>query len=160
MCTGINRLNGIIQKLIQRGNPPTDEAKSTKLKEALDIPSSNQLWLTISLRSNLTCAEIVPTSKRYDKATEQQRVNSVIGEADPVSEEVIVCSYCKSRKEGYTGALCWLRKRSRKRRSWSRQDGAETSRGTPVSLQRISNHVRRLVGLAHAMRVAPRHRAF
>ena len=27
VCIGIDRLNGIFQKLIQRGNPPTDEAK-------------------------------------------------------------------------------------------------------------------------------------
>ena len=35
VCTCIDCLNGIIQKLIQRGNPPTDEAKLAKLKEAL-----------------------------------------------------------------------------------------------------------------------------
>ena len=39
VCTGIDRLNGIIQKLIQRGNPPTDEAKLAKLKETLEILS-------------------------------------------------------------------------------------------------------------------------
>ena len=34
-CTGIDHLNGIIQKHIQRGNLPTDEVKLAKLKEAL-----------------------------------------------------------------------------------------------------------------------------
>ena len=67
VCTGIDRLNGIIQKLILRGNPPTDEAKLAKLKEALEVNSLNQLWLTISLRTNPTYAEIVATCKRYDK---------------------------------------------------------------------------------------------
>ena len=40
VCTGINRLNGIIQKLTQLGQPPTNASKLAKLKKALEIPSS------------------------------------------------------------------------------------------------------------------------
>ena len=65
----------------------TDEAKLAKLKNALEIPSLNQLWLTISLRPDPTYAEIVGTCKRYDKAMEQQRVNSGIGEAHTQSQK-------------------------------------------------------------------------
>ena len=115
VCTGIDRLNGLIQKLIQRGNPPTDEAKLAKLKEALEIPSLNQLWLTISLRTNPTYAEIVATCKRYDNAIEQQRINSVIGKAHTVSEKVVVCSYPKCGKKGHTAAQCWMRKKEREK---------------------------------------------
>ena len=43
VCTGSDRLNGIIQKLNQRGYPPIDEAKLAKLKKVLEIPSLNQL---------------------------------------------------------------------------------------------------------------------
>ena len=106
VCIGIDRLNGIIQKLIQRGNPPTDEAKLAKLKEALDIPSLNQLWLTISLRTNPTYAEIVATCKRFDKAMEQQQINLVIGEVCTVSEKGVVCSYPKCGKKGHMAAQC------------------------------------------------------
>ena len=46
VCTEIDRLNGIIQKLIQLWkSTSTDEAKLAKLKETLEIPSLNQLWL-------------------------------------------------------------------------------------------------------------------
>ena len=50
--TGIDRLNGIIQKLTQLGQPLTDASKLATLKEALEIPSRNQLWLTISLKAD------------------------------------------------------------------------------------------------------------
>ena len=66
VCTGIDRLNGIIQKMTQHGQSPTDAAKLAKLKEALEIPSLNQLWLTISLKVNPSYADIVSTCKRYD----------------------------------------------------------------------------------------------
>ena len=80
VCTGIDRLNGIVQKMTQHGQPPPAEARLAKLKEVLEIPSLNQLWLTISLRANPTYDEIVGTCKRYDKSMEQQRLN-VVGEA-------------------------------------------------------------------------------
>ena len=70
MCTGIDCLNGIIKKLAQLGNPPTDEAKFAKLKEGLEIPTLTQL-LTTSLRPNPTYAQRVDTCERYDKAMEQ-----------------------------------------------------------------------------------------
>ena len=69
ICAGIDRLNGIIQKLIQRGNLPTDEAKLAKFKKALEIPLLNQLWLTTSLRPNPTYAEIVKdTTKQWSSS--------------------------------------------------------------------------------------------
>ena len=110
VCTGIDRLNGIIQKMTQHGQAPTDAAKLAKLKEALEIPSLNQLWLTISLKDNPSYADIVSTCKRYDKAMEQQRINLVVGEAHTVSEKV-VCSYPRCGKPGHTAAHCWKRKR-------------------------------------------------
>ena len=54
VCSGIDRLNGILQKMTQHGQPPTTEARLAKLKEALEIPLPNQLWLTISLCANPT----------------------------------------------------------------------------------------------------------
>ena len=54
MCTGIDRLNGIVQKLTQHGLAPTPEARLAKLNQAPQIPSLEQLWLTISLREDPT----------------------------------------------------------------------------------------------------------
>ena len=76
------------------GQPPTDASKLAKLKEALEMPSLNQLGLTISLKADPTC-------KRYDKAMEQQRANFVVGEAHTVSEKVVVFSYPKCGKKGH-----------------------------------------------------------
>jgi hypothetical protein len=44
VSTGIDRLNGIVQKLAQHGRAPTAEAKLAKLKEALEIPKLEQLF--------------------------------------------------------------------------------------------------------------------
>ena len=94
VCTGIDRLNGIVQKMTQHGQPPTAKVGLAKLKkEALEIPLLNQLWLTISLRANPTYNEIVGTCKWYDKAMEQQRLN-VVGEAHLNTDTgKVVCSY-------------------------------------------------------------------
>ena len=54
VCSGIIRLNEIMQKSTEHGQPSTAEARLVKLKEAPEIPSLNQLWLTISLRANPT----------------------------------------------------------------------------------------------------------
>ena len=75
VCTGIDGLNGIVQKLTQHGLPPTPEARLAKLNQALQIPSLEQLWLTISLREDPTCDEVVSTCKKYDRAKEQQKMN-------------------------------------------------------------------------------------
>ena len=114
MCTGIDRLNGIVRKMTQHGQPPTVEARLAKLKEALEIPSLNQLWLTIFLRANPTYDEIVGTCKRYDKAMEQQRLN-VVGEAHLNTDTgKVVCSYPKCGKSGHTQANCWKKKKDQK----------------------------------------------
>ena len=114
VCTGIDRLNGIVQKMTQHGQPPTAEARLAKLKEALEIPSLNQLWLTISLRANPTYDEIVGTCKRYDKAMEQQRLN-VVGEAHLNTDTgKVVCSYPRCGKLGHTQANCWKKKKDQK----------------------------------------------
>ena len=59
---------GIIQKLTQLGQSPTDESKLAKLKEVCKYSSLYQLWLTISLIADRTYAEIVTTCKRYERA--------------------------------------------------------------------------------------------
>ena len=46
---------------------------------------------------------------------EQQRINSVIGEAHTVSEKVVVCSYPKCKKKGHTAAQCWMRKKEQEK---------------------------------------------
>ena len=107
MCTGIDSLNGIVQILTQHNQPPpTDKAKLSKLKTALEkVPSLNQLWLTVSLSANMTYDEVVATSKRYDKAMDLQRAttsgeqvhyNTVTNPADRV-----VCSNPKCGKAGH-----------------------------------------------------------
>ena len=116
VCTGIDRLNGIVQKLTQHDQPPIEAAKLSKLKTALEkVPSLNQLWLTVSLSAYMTYDEVVATCRRYDNAMDLQRsitsgeqvhYNTVTNPADRV-----VCSYPKCRKAGHTQADCWKKKR-------------------------------------------------
>ena len=110
VCTGINRLNVIIQKLTQLGQPPSDSLTLAKFKEALEISSLNQLWLTILLKAELIYAEIVTTCKRYAKAMEQQRASFIVGEAHTVLKKAVVCSYHKCSKKGHSVAHCWIKK--------------------------------------------------
>ena len=92
--------------MTQHGQPPTAEARLAKLKEALEISSLNQLWLTIFLRANPTYDEIVGTCKRYDKAVERHRLN-VVGEAHlNIDTGKVVCSYPRCEKSGHTQVNC------------------------------------------------------
>ena len=115
VCTGIDRLNGIVQKLDQHGQPPTAAAKLSKLKEALQIPTLEQLWLTISLQENPTYNEIVAMCKRYDKVEEKQKSKETADQVHLNTEtDQVVCSYPKCGKSGHTQAQCWKKKKDQK----------------------------------------------
>ena len=113
VSTGIDRLNGIVQKLTQHGRAPTVEAKLAKLKEALEIPTLQDLWISIALMDNPTYAGVVATCKRYDKAMEKVAKNG--GEIHfTESTKKVVCSYHKCGKPGHTQAQCYLKKKDQK----------------------------------------------
>ena len=54
VCTGIDRLNGIVQKLTQHNQPPTDAVELSKTVLEM-VPCLARIW-------------VVTTCKRYDKA--------------------------------------------------------------------------------------------
>ena len=115
VCTGIDRLNGIVQKLIQHGQPPTEATKLSKLKEALQIPTLEQLWLTISLQPDPTYDEIVGMCKRYDKVKEKQKSKDSTEQVHMNTETAkVVCSHNKCGKTGHTQAQCWTKKKDQK----------------------------------------------
>ena len=90
VCTAIDRLNGIVQKLARHNRAPTADAKLAKLKEALNIPELKQLWISIALLDNPTFAGVVSTCRKYDKAME--RVTKTGGEIHfTASTEKVVC---------------------------------------------------------------------
>ena len=103
MCDGIDRLNGLIQKLTQLGQPPSAESKLAKLKESLEIPTLKELWVNISLKGDLTYDDICTTCKRYDKAMDIQK-KFVTNEVHMNTSEKVVCSYSKCGKVGHTAA--------------------------------------------------------
>jgi hypothetical protein len=108
---GIDRLNGIVQKLSQHGRGPTIDSKLAKLKEALEIPELKTLWVNIAL-----FAEVVATCKRYDKAMEKvSKMESSKLEINFTSTtEKVVCSYPKCGKTGHTQTQCWKKRRDQK----------------------------------------------
>ena len=136
MCTGIDRLNGIIQKLIQCCNPPAEG-------------SVGNTYICI-LCPSPTDAVIVATCKGYDRAMEQQGVNSVIGMAHTVSEK---CCYPKCGERPYCCSVLTEQEGAGKAKL---KRAGRSRRGATGSLQRNPNHVRPLVGVVHAMCVAPR----
>ena len=56
VCTAIDRLNGIVQKLARHNRAPMADAKLAKLKEALNIP---ELGISITLLDNPTFTGVV-----------------------------------------------------------------------------------------------------
>jgi hypothetical protein len=44
---GVDRFNGIVQKLNRHDRGPTVDAKKVKLREALEIPGLESLWVAI-----------------------------------------------------------------------------------------------------------------
>jgi hypothetical protein len=67
---GVDRFNGIVQKLNRHNRGPTADAKKEKLREALEIPALESLWVAISMLDNPSFETIVATScRRYDKVS-------------------------------------------------------------------------------------------
>ena len=130
---GIDRLNGIFQKLRQLGEPPTESSKLSKLKEALEIPSLSQLWLTISLGENLSYVEITRICKRYDKAMEKDKtMKAAAGDEVHMADDrkTVKCSYPKCGKPGHTQAKCWIKLKDQRISKMKRKDkSAEKSGG-------------------------------
>lgn len=112
VCTGIDRLNGIIQKLTQHNQPPTAEAKLSKLEDALNIPSLSELWLSVALKDNVTFDSLVLSCRKYDKAVEKVLKRNgepaVLWTGEKKSEE-IVCSYPACGKTGHSSKECFKR---------------------------------------------------
>jgi hypothetical protein len=100
VSTGIDRLNGIVQKLTQHGYAPTAERNLAKLKTSLQIPALNTLWISIALMNNPSYADVVQTCKRFDTAMVQ--MDNLSGEVHLTSStEKVVCSYPKGEKIGH-----------------------------------------------------------
>ena len=128
VCTGIDRLAGIVQKLSQHGHAPSNASKLAKLKEALEIPPLEQLWMTISLCDNPTYEEIVAMCKRYDKAkatkTAKEHGDQVHMNTDT---DKVVCSYPKCGKTGHNQAQCWKKKKDQKTARLKRSGRAKST---------------------------------
>ena len=113
---GIDRLNGICQKLDQYGYRPTDNSRLAKLKEALEIPSLSRLWVSLSLTADLTYDQVTAICRRYDQATKKERQMNAESEVNMANDDdsEVICSYPKCGKKGHTQAKCWVKKREQK----------------------------------------------
>ena len=132
VSTGIDRLNGIVQKLTQHGYAPTAEAKLAKLKSSLQIPALNTLWISIALMNNPSYADVVQTCKRYDTAMDQ--MDNLRGEIHLTSStEKVVCSYPKCGKTGHTQAQCFVKKRDQKQQQTTTKGDAKVEEEEPSS---------------------------
>jgi ribosomal protein S14 len=120
VCSGIDRLNTIVQKMTELNQPPTDASKLAILRNALQIPSLKSLWLAIALNPNPTYAELTSVCKRYDVATKNE---ALLDEAHFVTPEkgtkrkhmdkdTTDCSFCG--KPGHVAEKCFSRIKERK----------------------------------------------
>jgi hypothetical protein len=120
VCSGIDRLNGIVQKMRELNQPPSDASQLAVLRNALQIPSLKTLWLAIALNPNPTYAELTSVCKRYDVAMKNEHLE----EAHLVTPErrgtkrsqmdmdTTDCSHCG--KPGHTAEKCFSRIKERK----------------------------------------------
>jgi hypothetical protein len=123
---GITRLNGVIQKLRKLGQPQTDAAKLTKLKEVLQIDSLDRLWVSIALLKDPTYDDITQICKRYDKAVGKPADRKVEDEVHMADEKAIVCSYPKCGKRGHTQAQCFKKKKDQRIAKMKRKDRSDS----------------------------------
>ena len=129
---GIDRLNGICQKLAQHNRAPTADAKVAKVIEDLQKTKGlENLWLGIVMLPNYTFDTVSQACKRYDGAME--KINAVQEEVhynDGGSK--VVCSYSKCGKAGHTQAQCLIKKRDQKNASLKRSGRQKKSSERPT----------------------------
>jgi hypothetical protein len=124
--TAVDRLNGIIQQLDQHGQPPSDEAKLSKLQEAIRISRLEKLWVAVALQANLTYDQLCQTCKRFDKANEDATsTEEVFFTRD--EDKKTVCSYCD--KIGHSAAVCYKKERDKAAAKRKRKGRAEEKTG-------------------------------
>jgi hypothetical protein len=117
VCSGIDRLNGIVQKMRELNQPPTDASTLAVLRNALQIPSLKSLWMAIALNPNPTYAELTSVCKRYDVAmkAELEEANFVTPDRNKKRDretDAAVCSFCG--KPGHVADKCFSRIKERK----------------------------------------------
>ena len=71
---GVDRFNGIVQKLNRHNRGLTADAKKAKLRESLEIPELESLWVAISMLDNPSFETIVASCRRYDKVSKKKGV--------------------------------------------------------------------------------------
>jgi hypothetical protein len=120
--SGVDRLNGIIQKLSELNAPPTEAANLSKLRDAINVDRLEVLWITVSMMPNLTYAELCATIKRYDIA-EKKKDERKIGEVNMVTPDkrkrgeadkdaLDDCSHCG--KPGHLASKCFAKLKEQK----------------------------------------------
>jgi hypothetical protein len=108
---GVDRFNGIVQKLNHRHNRgPTADAKKAKLREALEIPELESLWVAISMLDNPSSETIEASCRRYDKVSAKKGVLNGGEIHYNATTKQVICSYPKCGKTGHTQAQCFLKK--------------------------------------------------
>jgi hypothetical protein len=118
VCSGIDRLNGIVQKMRELNQPPTDASTLAVLRNALQIPSLKSLWLAIALNPNPTYAELTAVCKRYDVAMKDELEEANFTTPDRskkrgrLETDAADCSFCG--KPGHVADKCFSRIKERK----------------------------------------------
>jgi hypothetical protein len=158
--SGVDRLNGIIQKLTELNAPPTEAANLSKLRDAINLDRLEVLWVTVSMLPNLTYAELCATIKRYDVAEKKKSERHTREEANMITPEkgkrkrgdankdaLDDCSHCG--KPGHPASKCFSRlkeqkaaklKRANRAREKEKQNGGKVTGQKPGSKEYSGCH--------------------
>ena len=151
VCSGVDRLNGIIQQLDKLGQPQTAEAKLAKLKKAIQIPSLKLLWVSVTMLPDATYQSIAKTCKNYDLAmVAEKKMSGGVPEAhmsrdgDRDTEKprkVPYCSHC--HRKGHLANKCDERikeQRAARQKRITRKDTKEKGGQQPGSKEYSGCH--------------------
>lgn len=130
VSVGVDRLNGIIQKLTKLGQPPTDASKLAKIKASIQIEELHDLWVSVALlpTAHTTFDSVKEACERYDEAKLQLELikgSSSAGEINLVND--VQCSFCD--KKGHTLAECKKAAKKRNEEKFKRRQKREDKNG-------------------------------
>ena len=120
VAIGIDRLNGIIQKLTKLGQPPTEESKLAKIKKSIHTPELKELWLAIAMlpKATTTYQIVKDACEEFDEAKRQLEEFEIDKQGEQVNMlgpqggvENVKCSFCM--KKGHTASVCRVKHKNK-----------------------------------------------
>ena len=136
VSVGVDRLNGIIQKLVQLGQGPTPASKLAKIKAAIQTEELKELFLSVAMlpKATTTFETIKDACEEFESAKEKLKKKLVTADGEELhftkekSTKKVVCSHCK--KIGHSANKCFDKIKLQKLAQLKRAGKSAAKQGT------------------------------